>query len=290
MIVYGGLMEPLHHPVFRLFFTAQVLSLLGIGVLTVALALTTYRVAGAAAAGALLGAILALKMVSYVLVAPIAEAALSGFDPRRTLIALNVVRIGVLVPMAAMQSPWHLASTAFVFFTASAAFTPLHQATVPAILRDDGAYSRALSLSRLASSTEALISPALAGAALAVIDGPALFPLAMVLFAGSTVALLFIRLDRRSEHPRGAPFVRRALRGIRIELRTPRLRELLAMNLGSVARSVLGPREHHGLRGRSGSTTPRTPTPEADVRLWPWGGALRLGRPAPGRASAASGA
>ena len=78
-------------------------------------------------------------MVAYVPVAPIAEAAFSGLGSRRTLITLDVARIGLVVPMASMDSPWLLAATAFVFFAASAVFTPLHQATVLVILRDDGA-------------------------------------------------------------------------------------------------------------------------------------------------------
>ena len=208
------------------------MSLLGIGVLTVALALTAYRVAGAAAAGTVLGAILTVKMVAYVLLAPIAEAALSGREPRRTLIALDLARIALLVPMALVESAWQIAALAFAFFAASAAFTPLYQATVPAILDDDAVYSRALSLSRLASSAEALVSPALAGVALAALSGRALFPIATLFFAGSVVALLLVRLDRRIELARKAPFVDRALRGIRIELRTPRLRGLLTMHLG----------------------------------------------------------
>ena len=84
----------------------------------------------------------------------------------------------------------------------------------------------------MASSAEALISPALAGAALVVLDGPALFPLSALLFTGSIVVPMLVRLVRGIELPRKAPFARRALRGIRIELRTPRLRGLLIATFG----------------------------------------------------------
>ena len=224
-------MHPLRHPVFRVFFLAQILSLLGIGLLTVALALTAYRVAGAAAAGTVLGLLLTLKMVAYVGLAPLAEALLSGAPPRRTLIALDVLRAGLLLPMALATNTLQIAGLAFAFFAASAAFTPLYQATVPVILDDQAVYSRALALSRLAASAESILSPALAGIALALVDGRALFPLAALCFAGSVVALLVVRLDRRIELPEKAPFLERALRGIRIELRTPRLRGLLVVNL-----------------------------------------------------------
>lgn len=225
-------MHPLRHQVFRVFFVAQILSLFGIGLLTVALALTAYRVAGAAAAGMVLGLILTLKMVAYVGLAPIAEAVLSAAPPRRTLIVLDVLRAALLLPMAFATNTWQIAVLAFAFFAASAAFTPLYQATVPVILDDKAVYARALALSRLASSAEAIASPALAGMMLALVDGRALFPLAALCFAGSVVALLLVRLDRPIELPEKAPFLKRASRGIWIELMTPRLRGLLVVNLG----------------------------------------------------------
>lgn len=225
-------MHPLRNRAFRTFFAAQILSLLGIGLLTVALALTAYRLAGAAGAGGVLATILTLKMVAYVGVAPFAEAALSGAEPRRTLILLDLVRMALLLPMAFVESVWHVGALALAFFAASAAFTPLHQATIPAILKDDAAYSKALALSRLASSAEALVSPALAGLALTMVADRVLFPIAAACFAGSVLALLLTRLERGIELPHKAPFLERAARGVRIELLTPRLRGLLVMHLG----------------------------------------------------------
>lgn len=225
-------MHPLRHPVFRIFFAAQILSLLGTGLLTVALALTAYRVAGAGAAGGVLGALLTLKMVSYVTLSPLAEAMLSRAAPRPALIALDLARMALLLPMAFTGNLWQVAALAFAFFAASAAATPLFQATIPVILKDERAYSQALGLSRLAASAEALLSSALAGIALTIVSDRALFPIASACFAGSAVALLMVRLERGLELPAKAAFVERALRGIRIELRTPRLRGLLMMNLG----------------------------------------------------------
>jgi len=59
-------MHPLRDSVFRWLFAAQVLSLLGIGIMTVGLALHAYELGGAKQAGKILGALFALKMVVYV--------------------------------------------------------------------------------------------------------------------------------------------------------------------------------------------------------------------------------
>ena len=66
-------MSPLAHPTFRRLFTAQVVSLAGTGLATVALGLLAYDVAGERA-GQVLGTVFAIKMVAYVVVAPLAAA------------------------------------------------------------------------------------------------------------------------------------------------------------------------------------------------------------------------
>src|SRR2546423_13274405 len=61
------------HRDYRHLFTAQLVALFGTGLTTVALGLLAYDLAGAEA-GAVLGTALAIKMVTYVTVAPIAGA------------------------------------------------------------------------------------------------------------------------------------------------------------------------------------------------------------------------
>lgn len=67
------MLSPLRNPVFARLFAAQVVALLGTGLLTVALALLAYELAGDRA-GAVLGTALAIKMVAYVGLAPVAQA------------------------------------------------------------------------------------------------------------------------------------------------------------------------------------------------------------------------
>lgn len=61
--------RPLRSPAYRRLFAAQVTSLAGTGLSTVALALLVHDLAGGNA-GVVLGTVLALKVVAYVVIAP----------------------------------------------------------------------------------------------------------------------------------------------------------------------------------------------------------------------------
>ena len=225
-------MHPLTNKQFRWMFAGQVLSLVGVGLLTVALSLTAYRLGGTQEAGKILGLVLALKMIAYVTLAPLGEVVVSGRPPRRVLIALDVMRMLLLVPLAWVDNVAALAGLTFLFFAVSSTFTPLFQATIPAVLDDDKAYAKALALSRVAYTLEAVLSPVLAGLALAVVTQAALFELAAACFFLSALALAMSGLKLGAAASRKGPFLERISRGVRIELLTPRLRGLLAMNLG----------------------------------------------------------
>ena len=74
----------LRNAIFAKLFTAQIVALLGTGLLTVALGLLAYDLAGARA-GAVLGTALAIKMIAYVFLAPLASALVGGFSRKQRL-------------------------------------------------------------------------------------------------------------------------------------------------------------------------------------------------------------
>ena len=59
---------------YRHLFAAQIIALLGTGLATVALSLLAFSIAGKEAAGSVLGTALAIKMIAYVGIAPVAGA------------------------------------------------------------------------------------------------------------------------------------------------------------------------------------------------------------------------
>lgn len=222
--------NPLQDRTFRRLFTAQVVALAGTGLLTVALGLLAYDLAGARA-GAVLGTALAIKMVAYVLVAPVTAAVTARVPPKTLLIATDVVRAAIALGLPFVDAVWQIYLLIFLLQAASATFTPAFQTLVAAILTGDAGYTRALSLSRLAYDLESLASPVLAAALLAVLPYPALFVGTVAGFLSSAASILSTRptVELRSEQSQR--FWDRALRGARVMWRTTELRALLALDL-----------------------------------------------------------
>ena len=223
----------LSNRIYRHLFFAQMIALIGTGLATVALGLLAYDLAGENA-GAVLGTALAIKMIAYVGVAPIAAAFAQRLPRRAMLVALDLVRAAVAVFLPFVTEIWQIYLLIFVLQSASAGFTPTFQATIPDVLPDEKDYTRALSLSRLAYDLESLVSPMLAAALLTVINFHNLFAGTVVGFLVSAALVVSVALPSpKASIPRG--IYDRTTRGIRIYLATPRLRGLLAVNMAVAA-------------------------------------------------------
>ena len=231
------MLSVLSNRTYRHLFLAQVIALIGTGLATVALGLLAYELAGKDA-GAVLGTALAVKMVAYVGVAPIA-AAFADRLPRRTmLVALDLIRAAVAVSLPFVTQIWEVYVLIFVLQSASAAFTPTFQATIPDVLPDERDYTHALSLSRLAYDMESIVSPMLAAALLTAISFHALFAGTVVGFLISAALVVSVALPTpKAAEKRG--IYDRTTRGARIYLATPRLRGLLALTLAVAAASAM---------------------------------------------------
>lgn len=219
----------LRQPTFRNLFFAQLVALSGTGLATVALALLAFELAGDQA-GAVLGTALAIKMLAYVSIAPLASAFLPAKHRKAALVALDLVRAGVALMLPLVTQVWEIYVLIFLLQAASASFTPVFQSLIPEVLPDERDYTRALSLSRLAYDLESLLSPAIAAALLSLISFHGLFAGTSLGFIGSALLVLVTTLPVATVAARtGSPYAR-AVRGMRIYLATPRLRALLALN------------------------------------------------------------
>jgi MFS family permease len=223
----------LRNRTYRHLFVAQVIALLGTGLMTVALGLLAYDLARADA-GVVLGTALAIKMIAYVGLAPVAQAFTDRLPRRSLLVGLDLIRGSVALFLPFVTEIWQIYLLIFVLQAASAAFTPTFQATIPDILPDEDEYTRALSLSRLAYDLESLVSPMLAAALLSVISFHSLFAGTVLGFLASALLVLSVRLPVPPAGSRRGVWDR-TTRGVRIYLATPRLRGLLAINLAVAA-------------------------------------------------------
>ncbi|WP_137922166.1 MFS transporter [Hydrogenophaga sp. 2FB] len=227
------MLDILGHRTYRHLFAAQVIALLGTGLATVALGLLAYDLAGDDA-GVVLGTALAIKMMAYVGVAPVAAAFASSFPRRALLVSLDLVRAAVALLLPFVTQIWEVYVLIFVLQAASAAFTPTFQATIPDVLPEEKDYTKALSLSRLAYDMESLVSPMLAAALLTVIGFYYLFAGTVLGFLASAALVVSVALPKNPT-PKRRGIYDRTTRGLRIFLATPRLRGLLAINAAVAA-------------------------------------------------------
>jgi len=222
--------SPLLDRTYRHLLAGQVIALIGTGLSTVALALLAYDLAGSDA-GLVLGTALALKMVAYVGIAPVIGGYAHKLPRRRMLVALDMVRAALVLCLPFITEIWQVYLVIFLVNACSAGFTPTFQATIPDVLPDEARYTRALSLSRLAYDLENLLSPTLAAAALVVMTYDALFVVNAAAFLVSAMLVLSVRLPSAKASDREAGVWENATSGIRIYVKTPRLRGLLSLSM-----------------------------------------------------------
>ena len=228
----------LRNRTYRHLLSAQIIALIGTGLLTVALGLLAFELAGADA-GVVLGNALAIKMIAYIGVAPVVGAYAGRLPRKAFLVAMDLIRCAIALVLPFVTEIWQIYLLIFILQSASAGFTPTFQATIPDVLPDEAQYTRALSLSRLAYDMESLASPALAAARLTVMSFHWLFAGTAVGFVCSALLVISVSLPRSRAAKAQKGIWRRTSWGARIYLRTPRLRGLLAVTLAAAAASAM---------------------------------------------------
>ncbi len=218
---------------YRNLYLAQIVALLGTGLATVALGLLAYDIAGDGA-GQVLGTALAIKMVAYVVIAPLASAVVARLPRQPVLIGADALRMAVALCLPFVGEVWQIYVLIFVLQASSATFTPTFQSVIPDVLPDEAEYTSALSLSRLASDLESVVSPMLAAMLLLIIDSSTLFFGTAIGFAGSILLVVSVFIPQSiSANPEQdhAGFGQRLGRGMGLFIRRPALRPIIALNL-----------------------------------------------------------
>lgn len=229
----------LSNATYRRLFLAQVVALVGTGLLTVALGLLAFDLAGSNA-GAVLGTALLIKMLAYVGLAPVINAMVARLPKKPVLVYADLVRAAMALCLPFITEAWQIYVVIFLLQSASAAFTPAFQSLIPSVLRDERDYTRALSLSRLAYDMEALVSPAAAALLLTLISYNNLFLGTVAGFLFSAAMVMITTLPR-ADVVKGLTMSvwHRTTLGARLFWANRRLRSLLALNVVVAAPTAL---------------------------------------------------
>ncbi len=232
------MLQVLRNGTYAKLFCAQVVALVGTGLLTVALGLLAFEIAGDGA-GSVLGTALTIKMIAYVGIAPLIAAVVDRMPKKAVLVTADAVRLLIALSLPLVTEAWQIYLLVFILQSASATFTPAFQSLIPAVLTEPRDYTRALSLSRLAYDLESLLSPMIAAALLTVIVFNDLFVGTAIGFALSATLVLLSRLPARREQDSSLTFWQRLPLGAGVFTRTPTLRFLLLANVVVAAGTAL---------------------------------------------------
>lgn len=190
------LLAPLRLRDFRLLWTGMTLSLLGDGVLLVALAWQAYQLSNRPAAMSLIGVALTVPQVILVLVGGVVSDRL---ERRKVMLVADAVR-GVALALLAWLTfsgslaLWHMVAFAAVYGAASAFFMPAFEALVPSIVPEEELVEANALDQFVRPAALWLLGPALGGALIGWVGTGWAFTLDAASFAVSAACLL--RLTR----------------------------------------------------------------------------------------------
>lgn len=219
---------------YRNLFLAQVIAHGGTGLVTIALALLAYDIAGAGA-GKILGIALALKMVAYVVIAPVVGAMTHKFNRKWLLISLDIFRAAMFVFLPFITEAWQIYVFILAINAAAAGFTPTFQALIPDVLTEEADYARGLSLASATYDLENLLSPVAAAAALLFLSFHELFFFTALTYLISAALVFLTLVPKARPRAREETLVKEITWGVRTYFRRPALRGLLGLYIGVAA-------------------------------------------------------
>jgi predicted MFS family arabinose efflux permease len=227
-------MRSLRHRNFRLFFTGQLVSLVGTWMQSVALSWLVYRLTGQAT---LLGLVALATQGPIVLFGSLGGVLADRVDPRRLLVitqALQLVQALLLawLTLAGRIQVWHILALAVGLGLANAFDLPARQVLVARTVdRDD--LPNAIALNSSIFHGTRVLGPAIAGIMVAAVGEGWCFLANAVSFLAAIAGLMLMRLPAwvpRDDHP---PVFAHLLEGVRF-VRGDRRLMLLLILLGAV--------------------------------------------------------
>lgn len=210
-----ALLKPLAVRDFRLLWSGMTLSLLGDGVLLVALVWQVYQLDNRPAAMASVGVALTVPQVALILLGGVVS---DRFERRVVMLAADLVRGTALLVLAASSvagvlQVWHVLAFAAVYGAASAFFMPAFDALIPDVVPEHHLVEANALDQFVRPAALWLIGPALGGAVVGAAGSGAAFAFDAVTFAISAACL-----SRMARHRSEAP-IAMTVSGAVLELR-----------------------------------------------------------------------
>ena len=218
-------------------FAGYVVALFATGIATVALALLAFDLAGDDS-GTVIGMALSLKMLAYILAAPIVTVLTERLPRKQLLISLDLIRAGSLLLLPFVTQVWQVHVLVFLFALASATFGFVYLAVVPFLLGSEEDYTRSLARSRIAGELEGPVSPLLAAGLMLVLAAAGVFVLAAGAFVLSALLVNAASLPRHLAARKENVWTK-LVRGPRLFVAVPEFRAAIALDVAVALASAM---------------------------------------------------
>lgn len=190
-----GPLLPLRHREFRLLWTGMSTSLIGNGILLVALAWQVYELSGTPAAMSAVGVALSLPQVVTLLIGGVVS---DRFDPRRVMVVSDLVRCALMVALATLSITgvvrlWEIMVLTAVYGAAAGFFGPAFDALVPQLLAESDLVAANALDQFIRPAGMQIFGPMLGGAVIGLAGVGWAFAADAATFAVSVACLLVMR-------------------------------------------------------------------------------------------------
>jgi MFS family permease len=192
----------LHEREFRLLFTGQAISLLGDGMVGVALAFAVLDLTGSISD---LGYVFAARTIPLVVFLLVGGVFADRLPRRAVMLTADVVRLGAQGTMAALlisghAQLWQLIITQAVYGTAAAFFNPASTGLIPAVV-SPGRLQQANALRALAMAAGSVAGPVVSGILVAAASPGWALAVDAASFGASAIFLAMLRLPVQEKLP-----------------------------------------------------------------------------------------
>jgi MFS family permease len=190
-----GPLAPLRHRDFRLLWTGMSTSLIGNGVLLVALAWQVYELSGTPAAMSAVGVALSLPQVVTLLIGGVVS---DRFDPRRVMVVSDLVRCAIMATLATLSIAgvvrlWEIMVLTALYGAAAGFFGPAFDALVPRLLAESDLVAANALDQFIRPAGMQIFGPMLGGAVIGLAGVGWAFAADAATFAVSAACLLVMR-------------------------------------------------------------------------------------------------
>lgn len=167
------LMHCLKNSKFARLYLAQIVNLIGDALTWLGLALLAFELANEQAGPILAGA-LTLRVITFVVLSPIAGVVADRVDRKQMMVITHLARMGIVCLLPFVTQPWQIYAIVLLLNAFAAFFTPTYTATIPLVVsKADSA--PAIALSAATYELLGVFGPAFAGSLAALVGTRSVF-------------------------------------------------------------------------------------------------------------------